>query len=161
MDGIMAFFIILILVEIIMYIQFKNKKIKVRQIIAATVLFVYFWIVLESTVLTRISTPHPEYELELFWSWKKAIGEQDVQSMTEIVLNVLLLFPIGLLLPAVTGKRLRWYQGLMIGVGVSLGIEVLQLVMHRGLFEFDDLVHNGVGCMMGVNVTSMIWGNKL
>ena len=32
---------------------------------------------------------------------------------------------------------------------VSLGIEILQLVLKRGLFEFDDIMNNSIGCMLG------------
>lgn len=37
----------------------------------------------------------------------------------------------------------------MAGLVVSLLIEVLQLVLCRGLFEWDDMIHNGLGCMIG------------
>lgn len=35
------------------------------------------------------------------------------------------------------------------GLIASAVIEVLQLVLCRGLFEFDDMIHNGFGCMLG------------
>ncbi|MFR5484739.1 MAG: VanZ family protein [Blautia massiliensis (ex Durand et al. 2017)] len=34
-------------------------------------------------------------------------------------------------------------------MGTSFVIELLQLITCRGLFEFDDIIHNGFGCMMG------------
>lgn len=38
-----------------------------------------------------------------------------------------------------------------LGVGVLIAavIEVSQLVLARGLFEWDDMIHNGLGCMAG------------
>ena len=43
---------------------------------------------------------------------------------------------------------------LVIGFGTSSVIEILQLITCRGLFEFDDIVHNGLGCMSGVLLIS-------
>ena len=34
-------------------------------------------------------------------------------------------------------------------MGLSIGIEVLQLVFKKGSFEIDDIIHNTVGCMLG------------
>ena len=46
-------------------------------------------------------------------------------------------------------KKIRWWQGVLCGIVVSLGIEILQLVLKRGLFEFDDIMNNSIGCMLG------------
>lgn len=51
---------------------------------------------------------------------------------------------------------MRWWKGLVFGIIVSTGIELLQLILCRGLFEFDDIIHNGFGCMVGTVV-----GNKV
>ena len=67
----------------------------------------------------------------------------------ENILNMILLFPAGVLLPIVWDRKMRWWKGLLFGIACSAGIEVLQLVLCRGLFEFDDMIHNGVGCMLG------------
>ena len=32
---------------------------------------------------------------------------------------------------------------------ISAVIETSQLVFMRGLFEWDDMIHNGLGCMVG------------
>ena len=69
--------------------------------------------------------------------------------LKENLLNIALLFTFGLLLPFSFYKRLRWWQGLVMGLIASAVIEVLQLVLCRGLFEFDDMIHNGFGCMLG------------
>ena len=69
--------------------------------------------------------------------------------LKENLLNIALLFPVGLLLPFSFYKRLRWWQGLIMGLIASALIEVLQLILCRGLFEFDDMIHNGFGCMLG------------
>ena len=61
----------------------------------------------------------------------------------------LLLFPAGILLPGLTGRKLKWWMGLLVGIAVSSAIEISQLLLCRGLFEFDDIIHNSLGCMLG------------
>ena len=71
------------------------------------------------------------------------------EMLKEDILNIVLLLPLGGLLPFVFDKKIRWWQGLLCGIVVSLGIEILQLVLKRGLFEFDDIMNNSIGCMLG------------
>ena len=47
-------------------------------------------------------------------------------------------FPAGILLPRLTGRKLKWWMGLLVGIAVSSAIEISQLLLCRGLFEFDD-----------------------
>ena len=68
----------------------------------------------------------------------------------------LLLFPAGILLPGVTGRKLKWWMGLLAGITVSSAIEISQLWLCRGLFEFDDIIHNSLGCTLGC-----LLGNRL
>ena len=45
-------------------------------------------------------------------------------------------------------------KGLLIGLTISGMIETCQLVFCRGLFEWDDIIHNGFGCMVGCILSS-------
>ena len=47
-------------------------------------------------------------------------------------------------------------MGLLVGITVSSAIEISQLWFCRGLFEFDDIIHNSLGCMLGC-----LLGNRL
>ena len=71
--------------------------------------------------------------------------------LRENLLNIVMLFPAGMLLPFVFGNRgkIRWWYGLLFGIFISGCIEGLQLILCRGLFEFDDMIHNSLGCMVG------------
>ncbi|RGX96930.1 VanZ family protein [Blautia sp. OF03-15BH] len=112
-------------------------------------LLIFLGIVFGSTVFTREPKAYREYELELFWSWK-AVLRGDREMLKENLLNMLLLFPAGLLFPPLFHKKLPWWTGLAVGLFISAGIETGQLVLRRGLFEWDDMVHNSLGCMLGV-----------
>lgn len=49
-------------------------------------------------------------------------------------------------------------MGLMSGLMISAMIETCQYVFCRGLFEWDDMIHNGFGCMAGCIVGSALMG---
>ena len=142
----------------------KQKKIVTVQAIAGLSILTFLAIVFASTVFTR--TPGTrQYQLELFWSWKEILGigkcgrlgsTADGGLLQENLLNILLLLPAGILLPGVFNREMKWWQGLLFGVMISSTIEFCQLVLCRGLFELDDIIHNSLGCMLGTLV-----GNKL
>ena len=127
------------------------------QAVSGLALLVFLAIVFGSTVFTR--TPGiRQYQLEVFWSWKEILGigkcgrlgsTTEGGLLQENFLNILLLFPAGILLPGVFNRKLKWWQGLMVGILVSSSIELSQLLLCRGLFEFDDIIHNSFGCMLG------------
>lgn len=108
-------------------------------------------------MVTRIPQAYPQYELHIFWSWKAFFVYHDNEMLKENILNCILLMPYGCLLPGALDKRISWKRGLVIGMGTSFVIELLQLITCRGLFEFDDIIHNGVGCMMGAVLGSWCW----
>ena len=104
---VVCFGILLCMVTVYCLILFERKKIILSQVISSELLFSYIVIVLESTVFARQSTGIHENELQLFWSWKEVLYG-NFEMLTEIVLNILLLFPMGLLLPIVFHSKIRW-----------------------------------------------------
>ena len=60
----------------------------------------------------------------------------------------------GILLPLIANHKIKWYQALVIGILMSATIELSQLIFMRGLFEWDDMIHNGLGCMAGCLFTN-------
>ena len=96
----------------------------------------YLFLILAVTVLDRRPGPKMIYELIPFWSY----GVKSLQM--EILLNIILFIPVGLLAP-------RW-KTVGLAAGYSMLIELVQLVSFLGLFEFDDVIHNAVGTAVGV-----------
>lgn len=139
---------------------YKAKRIKSTQVIAAILLFLFLSVVFASTVFTR--TPGiRQYELIPFWSWYEIFVNCRVGLLRENILNVLLLFPMGILLKPLFGRKIRPFTAFLLGAAVSAAIEVSQLVFRRGLFEWDDMLHNGLGCMLGFMVCSRCWKQKI
>ena len=65
----------------------------------------------------------------------------------EIAFNILMMIPIGALCPVLFNERI--IKTLATGAICSLLIEVLQYVSQRGYFEFDDIIHNSLGVLIG------------
>ena len=137
-----------LIIAAVLTLLLVKRKIVLSQMISGLLLTVYLGVVFASTVFTRTSDGIWHYELIPLWSWREVlIG--NTYMLPEIVLNVILFIPIGILIPVLLHRKIRWWQGLLLGVLLSAVIEVSQLVTCRGLFEWDDMIHNGVGCMVG------------
>ncbi len=129
---------------------FTVKQWKKSRMCAAFLIVWYMVFVYGSTVFTRTPGPQMRYCLELFWSYRWGIRVYGDEMIKEILLNCMMLMPLGVLLPAVfpaAGK----YESLTVFIGflASLSIELLQLVLKCGLFEFDDIIHNTAGVAAG------------
>jgi glycopeptide antibiotics resistance protein len=62
--------------------------------------------------------------------------------------NIVLLVPVGLLAPLVFQKR-SWKKMLVLAVAIGFAIEGLQVVLRVGIFDIDDVILNGLGVMVG------------
>lgn len=105
----------------------------------------YAVLLLAETVLIRKPFVGEHIKLELLWSWRAWSVQR-----SQIIANVIMFVPVGVLV----GWIWRW-RGLWIAAGLSIGIEILQLVTSRGLCEFDDVFHNMIGAAIGVGVVML------
>lgn len=110
----------------------------------------YMFLVLADTVLIR-TAGSLRYELLPFWSYRDYFNGTDTSLMKQIIANVIMFIPIGVL----AGMLLGW-KGIYIGACFSVIIEVIQLITHRGLFEFDDIIHNSLGTIAGVAMFTLM-----
>ena len=113
--------------------------------IALSLLIPYLFLTLVATVFTRNPSAEARIMLEPFWTY----GQYFTDEFTwfEIRANVLLFIPIGILLPLVIKKQV-WLPPI-IGIGISVIIEVIQLITHRGMCETDDVISNTIGFLIG------------
>ena len=92
------------------------------------------------------------YRLELFWSYKAAY-DGAFYLWKEIAINYLLFIPLGFLLKF---RIKEIYKVCLIGICVSGLIEISQLIFKLGLFEFDDIIGNSIGCVLGAMIGLVI-----
>lgn len=155
MREIVLFLIILSVCSFFSIRAAHRHQIKIYQALASLALLVYLGVVSASTVFTRMPTVR-QYELIPFWSWYEVFIKHSRSLLDENLLNILLLLPAGVLLPIIFARRLRPSVAFMIGALISAVIEVSQLILRRGLFEWDDMFHNGLGCMLGCLIVNAV-----
>ena len=115
----------------------------------------YTFLILAETVLIRKPFSGQHFNPELFWSWRQFSAQRN-----QILTNVIMFVPVGVL----AGCRWKWKgilaaAGLCVGIEMCVGIEILQLVTSRGLCEFDDIIHNMIGAVIGIGIVMI--GRKL
>ena len=124
-----------------------GREISTRmRLLAAYVVFI-----LIETVLGR-KPGSVRVELVPFWSYSHP------ELRMEIILNYLLFVPLGLLMYLCFGEKRKhgcvWIA--TAGFLLSASIECIQLVFKIGLFEFDDMIGNTIGCLIGAVVGKMV-----
>ena len=141
---------------IMVLVFFLLRKEKAEKRIAASLLAAYLFLVLGSTVFRRSTRTRMLYRPELFWTYR-VIAQNGIRKsgymISQVILNILLLSPIGFLMPVFVKKK-RWVI-LVFGFLFSLLIETLQLVLRRGYFEADDLFHNTLGVAIACGLVEM------
>ena len=153
---ILFFVILTVAVAFLLVIHVHRQKIKKSQAIATLILFLFLGIAFASTVFTRnIGTR--TYKLIPFWSWFEVIVHHQWGLLEENLLNVILFFPIGCLLPFVYNRSVAIKTSFKIGWMISATIETCQLIFCRGLFEWDDMIHNSLGCVVGCMIASKLF----
>lgn len=104
----------------------------------------YVLLVLSVTLLFRERLESPHYYLCPLWSYMVLYERM----LAELVLNVIMFVPIGFFASAAM-KRRRLITVLCFGAGLSLAIEITQLLSMRGVCNVDDFIHNVFGCAIG------------
>lgn len=130
------------------YLFYRKGKLRKSAFISVPLLALYLAFTITITVIERVKTAKAQYNLVLFWSYT-AIQNGRIDLRAEIFWNVILFIPIGILLSLLFSGKFQWFVPI-ISFLLSAGIEVTQLLLHRGLFEFDDMFHNTLGSVIGL-----------
>ena len=127
----------------------ERKKTNIKRVVWWFVFLCYIFVVLGATMLSRGS--HYEYDTlhPLFYSYKSAWISCSAMEWRNIILNILMIVPFGLLLPPGIKRLGKWYLTYAAGFLFSLFIELSQKVFKLGIFEWDDLFNNTLGAIIG------------
>lgn len=125
------YFIVLIIS--VPFLYFITKKSIVSFLIP------YVFLIIGETLIFRTVSIEPDYEFELFWSYKEWS-----KYWFEITANIVAFIPLGFMLYKLCGRK-----GILFAFLFSTGIECIQLAAHRGLFELDDIFNNVLGTIIG------------
>ena len=118
----------------------------------------YVFVIYCSTVIFRTPADGNGHNFMPFWSYE-AIENGRSELIAENVMNVIVFIPVGMILGSLfldgpSGKAERrvkgsWLIALLVGMGISVSIEGMQYMFHRGFAEVDDVMHNTIGCILG------------
>ena len=103
-------------------------------------------LILWVTVIRRSPGSGKGLILMPFDSFARALEQPEYYR--EMLMNVLLFLPLGLFLPFVFERR-GVLRAVIIGTGLAVIIEAVQLLFSLGLAETDDVLANALGCFLG------------
>ena len=128
---------------VLKHVMKRNKK--AYQIIAITAFFIYVAMVIYTAVLRRSSDADSSgLSLIPFYSYKM-IADGNSEKIREIIMNVAFFIPIGFLYCLIE----KW-PIIAFSAALSLLIEIAQLIFKLGWVEVDDIIHNTIGCCVGI-----------
>ena len=108
-------------------------------------LLIFLICIIYLTLMYRESA-ESQAKLELFWSYKQFLKNNSVR--VEILRNILLFLPLGTILYNIIPLK----KVLLFPLFSSLLIEIIQYFFGVGLFEFDDIISNCIGSIIGYTV---------
>lgn len=137
----------------------RNQKLGWVLFIAYLALLVYFMFFAESFG-RAVEQREYAYNLELFKEIKRFYHYREQLGMKAFLLNivgnVVGFMPCGFFLPIVSRRGRKWYNAILLCFGLSLCIEVTQLVFKVGSFDVDDLFLNTLGGVLGYILYHMV-----
>lgn len=118
------------------------------------VIFAYLFCVVYITLLSRSVSLNRSIHTELFKAWREWFsGDREVGR--SVIENIVLFVPLGFLKASLSfadgkSRRKTAVVTLLLGLLVSLGIEIMQYRSGRGWFDVDDLFNNVLGTLLGL-----------
>lgn len=112
------------------------------------------------TFAFRAPTPGRQIDLRPLWSYREAFAVRGGLRIArlgvarQIMLNVMLYVPLGCLLPLAFRKHPFLYT-LLTALALSCLTEIIQYFTRLGLCETDDVLDNGLGCLIGMAMLTL------
>jgi len=137
-----------------------HKRGSLLRELTLTVLFLFLWFLIQRTlepfVLVLDRTPEPPNLVPLRGLVLMLQRAIDVDHRftwfivaINILGNVLIFIPIGFLVSVLTPNRHKGWLAFLIGLAISLTIELIQLSFIIRVFDVDDLILNSSGAWLG------------
>ena len=154
----------LVLVPIALGIWLWHRKrggpINWKRLIPLALLVCYTVVVVKVTLFRADLTLAPN--THLFRAWREAWNDFSVRSWGNLLLNIAMFMPLGVLLHLAFPKC-RGIRTVLVMVAATVLLEGIQLFGSRGVFDVDDLFANILGGLMGWCLLMAVlaaWGKK-
>ncbi len=149
------YMVLSIIIAVIVVLRLKtNCKIKGKcyysnmRLLTIFILVIYLSFLYLFTVFRRTSGEDFQVNLRVLWAFRMIINGRTRDIGYGVIGNIVLFVPIGFLFPLARGKKCGKVV-VIFGMIVSLVVEFLQLLLKRGVFEVDDVLHNTIGAIIG------------
>lgn len=152
--GILLFVTLFVYIFIYKKILNGTKQLNVKIIILAIISFFYAFIVFGAVFLNRRIQSDICVQ-PLLSSYKLAWYSCSLQGWRNIVLNILLFVPLGILVPLWNKKWNKPFIVLPFGLLTTSLIECFQYIFKIGVFEFDDILNNFLGVVLGYSLLQL------
>lgn len=155
--GIIGAFLASILFFIGYFVVYRRllkgtKRLKVSKVALWSIFFIYTIVVLGATLGIRSSGYGGNINLHLFSSYIAAFNSFSKVEWRNIILNILMFVPLGVILPLIFVKCRKFWVTYLVGFLSTVFLELIQLVTGRGIFELDDIFNNTLGCIIGYGI---------
>jgi len=127
------------------------KKYNNKRSIYYCLLVMYVICVFGITILCKIPG-YRLYSLIPFSAYAVNLQRGNTWFFIQELLNILMFVPFGV----IVGIKKNLKQTVLIGMGFSLVIEIIQLISARGSFDVNDLLWNTLGTFIGALLQSVI-----
>ena len=74
----------------------------------------------------------------------------------DYITNIVMFIPFPMLLYGILQRKMKMSVLAGAGIGLSLAIELLQLITHRGICDIDDFLLNSIGAIIGAVATGLL-----
>lgn len=133
-----------------------EKKFPWLKAFSALALVGWLVVVVYVTLLRFSGMGYAATNFHLFRAWREAWNGWSAKGWLNVLLNVAMFAPLGVLLPLLSRRFEKWYWTLALSFGATLAIEVNQYLTCVGLFDVDDLFCNTLGAMLGYCLVMVI-----
>ncbi len=136
----------------------EAKKFPLGRAASAALVFCWAAAIIYLTVM-RPSGYGGSANLHLFRAWREAWNEFSFKAWSNVLLNVAMFVPLGVLLPLTHTFFRRWYAAAGVFFASTFAIEFTQIFAHRGMFDVDDLFANFLGAVIGygLSMSALSW----
>lgn len=156
----------LVVLSIVTLLILNKERWTIEEKIGRIVIWSYLYLIFLFTFLSRSTNPGYKYKLLPFWSYQYIATTHDLNIVLEVMVNSLMFVPMGILVPWTYRNYLHEDQRkelkiiILFGLIVSVSVECIQLLTRTGYFEWDDIVHNMIGLIVGYGFYLWMKGKK-
>lgn len=133
-----------------------TRRLSPARVVWCAVFLCCLTVLLAATLMDRDAYWSGGRIMPLFYSYREAWNSFSAVQWRNLVLNILLFVPFGFLLPAGIRICRRFWVTYLAGLSMTVLIEVMQLVLGRGIVEMDDIFNNLLGTMIGFGLYAAV-----